>query len=142
MPTPLEFILEKVLPEVENAVLDSAKRQNRIYNILVSLKQGTDNAEIKVNMSRTLPLLNLLTGLDAESSRMYREETPQTAIEKAKLDLRKLLMLHSEDKGKSSLTMVIREGAYTSAEWDFVDYRYFKNPKYQNSRKRPTYEVK
>lgn len=143
MTTSLEYILEKILPEVETAVLESAKRQNRIYNICVSLKQGSDNAEMKVVLNKTLPFLNLITGMEAEVTRITREETLEAAIEKVKLDITKLLNCHSEDRGKSSLVMVIREGAYTSSEWDFVEYRYFKNKKYNNNaKKRQSFQVK
>ncbi|QLE46565.1 hypothetical protein FD723_40850 (plasmid) [Nostoc sp. C052] len=141
MATPLEYILEKILPEVETAITDSAKRQNRIYNISVSLKQGSDNAEMKVIQNKSLPLLNLTSGLETETTRITREETSQTAIEKVKLDIAKLLDCHSEDRGKTSLTMTIREGAYTSSEWDFVEYRYFRKTG-NNAKRRQGFQVK
>jgi hypothetical protein len=123
MDTRLVFILEKIEPELQIALQESTKYHNRIYSFSLNLKQNSSNIDIRISRTKNLPLLNLETGVAENSLKHQRGEDYEVAIEKIKTDIQRLLLEHCEERGKTTLNMIIREGAYSSCEWASTEFR-------------------
>ncbi len=127
--TPQELIMERLRPLVRSAIADTHMHSNKSVHIELTLRNGSNNAEIKYGVDTALPILNLDTGEESPPQNTQRKDTYDQAIARIEADIKSLLLERWKLQSKTIVVLRIREGAYMSVEPSGSEPRYFAENK-------------